>query len=1484
MLQLPEFGSSRSKSQPLNVFLFLLFMVVLELTPKVPDRFLPRATGCGGMAPQRMFSEDAGTQPTVTTSHLTAPSAAYTAAVFALPSEEQVTFLASALSSSSGTAGGGTAPAARGGGVGATVVASKRSADQMKKRATNARGKRAAEAARALAEREELGRLRLQVAAQQKMLEQLPSAARADAAERAQRKTERRACVAEERNAHTQAAHAKLTGALSTARAETACAREELRKRKQECAAARAETDRLRAEHKLAVDSAVAHTFQECERVAIRERRCAGASLLAAERDVIQAKKLAAGADARACAAEAALYAAEMIAAAAMKDARIAKRRAAEDGRQVRAGQATAIADAVAAATAACLAIECDSDAAAPAPTTMDWDGAHVCGCSSSSSSSSCCCNGGKGQPGDNDGWSTSDDCAPAASKKRKREQRTEKQRVVGMQAATSGASYAEVQRLAACSDALAPIADRRFLQRMSSDARIIGLLLHGMDLCSAVKRLSVKGDGFSGHDWREGMVEYMTYTHTLKTARGKIIDLPVDGFLLSIGLTAEDEARLCDLAIDLLKAVVKVLREKYVRLYGDGDDCLKWLRESNVDLAGFSHVGADGANAAQKWARLMRDRVQGATRARFSNDEWQNLTAVQQRRELYVLATKCGIHGGVLGFTHASKAAAAITTKLGAAAVQSVRNAGHASDHFAHSLCLKQALHTGGKLLGGSNGYAHGKAFFLLCVARRPQFATTEFFSWPRQNGSRFFQGMRMCAPFLRSQPYAHDALAELQMQLTLSKAVSSYWSQLNSPILLLEARLSEAMMAALGEPTQVLLGQAAFTTAGGSGENGGGENDDGGCGGVWSSKIDFGGTGSAFDDSDGASEGGGSGDAADFAAAAEGLVQALREEAEPFLAWHAQAPAGGRTLKHYRADVPAASRVSVAEAARAASTAEAEAALGGCDCGWETALAIIDDGGSDEPHAATCGIWQTVDVLAGLVRAARAFAEQPSAIFDGRRPSARLAPYIPEYAHAYLVQWEERVYKRKGRNAHGAVVNESTRAAADVWRKEPPALCAHLESDGTRDKYGRAMFTAAADEWEKYFSAAFDGDDAAGCRAGWRGSKLEGASFDTARVESNNGAVKQIMAKKQTASHSRIASNVLASNADLWGRWDAVSPKLQSAMLAAVPALRLVADEFTATCKVLNAAAETERKGRQQKAAVRAAAQKYAVAQALYSFELWPVAKLGRELQARKFKYQKLEALEQQLQIVTTGYGFSECAVSHKKSDVFCAFCGTNVRGSSKLQHLEEHAKAAIRFASERGKPAGAPLPDVCTKHGTIAPVLDEDQSTNPMHKVLAQLSEEAKAMAPKIAVAVAPVLSAGASAPVFGKALVGMVVEYVFRIAEPGARRKKSQLYTYQGYIKGIEVVNRGKKDEHALAVCLWPTTLVDGVFVEEPEEEACMLFADLYGKTGVSGWVVYKGKLELDAAAEHSGAEVQDLDAKMDQAAIDAALLCAPITSG
>lgn len=61
----------------------------------------------------------------------------------------------------------------------------------------------------------------------------------------------------------------------------------------------------------------------------------------------------------------------------------------------------------------------------------------------------------------------------------------------------------------------------------------------------------------------------------------------------------------------------------------------------------------------------------------------------------------------------------AKLTDALGAAAVESVRDGGHASDHFAHSMNLAQALWTGNKLIGSRTGYDHGKAFYILGVAK---------------------------------------------------------------------------------------------------------------------------------------------------------------------------------------------------------------------------------------------------------------------------------------------------------------------------------------------------------------------------------------------------------------------------------------------------------------------------------------------------------------------------------------------------------------------------------------------------------------------------------------------------------------------------------------------------------------------------------------------------------------------------------------------
>ena len=73
----------------------------------------------------------------------------------------------------------------------------------------------------------------------------------------------------------------------------------------------------------------------------------------------------------------------------------------------------------------------------------------------------------------------------------------------------------------------------------------------------------------------------------------------------------------------------------------------------------------------------------------------------------------------------------------------------------------------------------------------------------------------IRMCAVFLRTREVALEALGNLMIAPTLSKIVSSYWSQVNSPLLMMEARVSEAMMAALGEQLTCSLGKGQLEAA---------------------------------------------------------------------------------------------------------------------------------------------------------------------------------------------------------------------------------------------------------------------------------------------------------------------------------------------------------------------------------------------------------------------------------------------------------------------------------------------------------------------------------------------------------------------------------------------------------------------------------------------------------------------------------------------
>jgi hypothetical protein len=94
----------------------------------------------------------------------------------------------------------------------------------------------------------------------------------------------------------------------------------------------------------------------------------------------------------------------------------------------------------------------------------------------------------------------------------------------------------------------------------------------------------------------------------------------------------------------------------------------------------------------------------------------------------------------------------------------------------------------------------------------------------------------------------------------------------------------------------------------------------------------------------------------------------------------------------------------------------------------------------------------------------------------------------------------------------------------------------------------------------------------------------------------------------------------------------------------------------------------------------------------------------------------------------------------------------------------------------------------------------------------------------------------------------------------------------------------VVSEGTEKEHAIAACVWPTTLIDGVFKEQEEREQCMLFAKHYASRKENGWVVYQGKLDEDGDADMVDLTEDNLVTKMDVAHVEASMLCAAEAMG
>jgi hypothetical protein len=85
----------------------------------------------------------------------------------------------------------------------------------------------------------------------------------------------------------------------------------------------------------------------------------------------------------------------------------------------------------------------------------------------------------------------------------------------------------------------------------------------------------------------------------------------------------------------------------------------------------------ADGAAAAQKWARLMAAKKVAEMKAAFTQAQLEALDPAERVKLFWFVVTNCTRHNFNLGGKHATAAAAKIIGELAAPAVEAMREAG---------------------------------------------------------------------------------------------------------------------------------------------------------------------------------------------------------------------------------------------------------------------------------------------------------------------------------------------------------------------------------------------------------------------------------------------------------------------------------------------------------------------------------------------------------------------------------------------------------------------------------------------------------------------------------------------------------------------------------------------------------------------------------------------------------------------------------------
>jgi hypothetical protein len=205
------------------------------------------------------------------------------------------------------------------------------------------------------------------------------------------------------------------------------------------------------------------------------------------------------------------------------------------------------------------------------------------------------------------------------------------------------------------------------YFQRKLEQARCACVVSNAVDLARAIGHRAVMGDGGSDHVLKQGIMEFFCYLEQITTAEGELKTVYGDGFLVSGGLTSEEEVTVCMDLKDMLRYVLtmakQIMRRRYPLQYKEAKYLGASCDPSHISMVMKRYFLADGA--AQKWARLMQTEKAKAVAENFSEEQLLKLDPWERRHLEWSETGNCNMHNLSLGAQHADKGSRAITDEV---------------------------------------------------------------------------------------------------------------------------------------------------------------------------------------------------------------------------------------------------------------------------------------------------------------------------------------------------------------------------------------------------------------------------------------------------------------------------------------------------------------------------------------------------------------------------------------------------------------------------------------------------------------------------------------------------------------------------------------------------------------------------------------------------------------------------------------------------